>query len=152
RRVDRPREAGPARRHPRAVEARRAAGGELARRGRGPGGGRAVIAARGLTKSFGGRRVLTRPVIDGEDGGRLGVLGPNGSGESTLLRILVGLEHADGGDVIRRRGLVDAYLPQLVPGDERDPIATVLAARPEIAELEEALTTVERRLADPALA
>jgi ATP-binding cassette subfamily F protein 3 len=110
-----------------------------------------VIAARNLAKSFGGRLVLSGLDLDVLDGARLGVLGPNGSGKSTLLRILVGLETADAGEVIRRRGLVDAYLPQLVPGDERDALATVLAARPELAELETGLAAVERRLADPAL-
>ena len=34
------------------------------------------------------------------------MLGPNGGGKSTLLRILAGLEHADAGTVTRRRGLV----------------------------------------------
>jgi ATP-binding cassette, subfamily F, member 3 len=111
-----------------------------------------VIAARGLAKSFGGRLVLSGLDLDVPAGARIGVLGANGSGKSTLLKILAGQEEADAGDVTRRRGLIDAYLPQLVPGDERDPLATVLVARPELAELETALATVERRLADPALA
>jgi ATPase subunit of ABC transporter with duplicated ATPase domains len=82
--------------------------------------GSPALAARGLTKSFGGRLVLAGVDLDVPAGARLGVLGPNGGGKSTLLRILVGLEEPDGGEVIRRRGLVDAFLPQLVPGDERD--------------------------------
>jgi ATP-binding cassette subfamily F protein 3 len=96
-------------------------------------------------------------VLDGLDlelaaGARVGVLGPNGGGKSTLLRILAGLEEPDAGEVVRRRGLVLAFLPQEVPGDEQTPLATVLAARPEVAELEAELHAAERRLADPALA
>jgi ATP-binding cassette subfamily F protein 3 len=91
--------------------------------------------------------VLAGVDLDVPAGARLGVLGPNGGGKSTLMRILVGLEESDGGEVIRRRGLVDAFLPQIVPGDERDALATVLSARPELAELETALVTVERRIA-----
>jgi ATP-binding cassette subfamily F protein 3 len=106
-----------------------------------------ALAARGLAKSFGGRLVLAGVDLDVPAGARLGVLGPNGGGKSTLMRILVGLEEPDGGEVIRRRGLVDAFLPQIVPGDERDALATVLSARPELAELETALVTVERRIA-----
>jgi ATP-binding cassette subfamily F protein 3 len=106
-----------------------------------------VLAAREITKSFGGRLVLSGVDLDVPAGARIGVLGPNGGGKSTLMRILVGLEEPDGGAVIRRRGLVDAFLPQLVPGDERDALATVLSARPELAELETALVTVERRIA-----
>jgi len=106
-----------------------------------------ALAARGLAKSFGGRLVLNGVDLDVPGGARLGVLGPNGGGKSTLMRILVGLEEPDGGEVIRRRGLVDAFLPQIVLGDERDALATVLSARPELAELETALVTVERRIA-----
>jgi ATP-binding cassette subfamily F protein 3 len=111
-----------------------------------------VLAARGLTKSFGGRAVLRGLDLDVAEGSRIGVLGPNGGGKSTLLRILAGLEHADAGGVTWRRGLVHAFLPQLVPGDEHDPVATVLGARPELAALEAELERAEARLADPALA
>ncbi len=54
--------------------------------------------------------------------------------------------------MIRRRGLVLAHLPQIVDGDERDPRATVRAARPELAALEAELHAAERRLSDPHLA
>jgi ATP-binding cassette, subfamily F, member 3 len=111
-----------------------------------------LLSARGLAKSFGGRRVLDGLDLELAAGARIGVLGPNGGGKSTLLRILAGREHADGGTVTRRRGLVDAFLPQEVAGDERTPLATVLAARPEVAELEAELAAAEQRLADPALA
>ena len=83
---------------------------------------------------------------------RVGILGPNGGGKSTMLAILAGVEHPDAGTVTRRRGLVHAFLPQHVPGDVRTPVAWVRAARPELAELEGELEAVERRLADPALA
>jgi ATP-binding cassette subfamily F protein 3 len=111
-----------------------------------------LLSARGLKKSFGGRLILDGLDLELADGTRIGVLGPNGGGKSTLLAILAGLEHADDGTVTRRRGLVHAFLPQHVPGDERSPLAWVAAARPELAELEEELHAVERRLADPALA
>ena len=88
---------------------------------------RPQLAARGLTKSFGGRAILRGADLDVEAGSRIGVLGPNGGGKSTLMRILAGLEHADAGTVTRRRGLVLAHLPQIVDGDERD------AARPRCA-------------------
>jgi len=111
-----------------------------------------LLSARGLAKSFGGRQVLDGLDLELADGSRIGVLGPNGGGKSTLLRILARLEHPDAGGVVRRRGLVQAFLPQVVTGDGRTPLATVLAARPEIADLEDELHAVEARLADPALA
>jgi ATP-binding cassette, subfamily F, member 3 len=111
-----------------------------------------LLSARGLKKSFGGRLVLDGLDLELADGMRIGVLGPNGGGKSTMLAILAGLEEADAGTVTRRRGLVHAFLPQHVPGDERTPLAQVRAARPELAELEAELSTVERRLSDPRLA
>jgi ATP-binding cassette subfamily F protein 3 len=111
-----------------------------------------LLSARGLKKSFGGRLILDGLDLELADGMRVGVLGPNGGGKSTLLAILAGLEEPDGGTVTRRRGLVHAFLPQHVPGDERTPLTWISAARPELAELDEQLHAVERRLADPALA
>jgi ATP-binding cassette, subfamily F, member 3 len=111
-----------------------------------------LLSARSLKKSFGGRLILDGLDLELADGMRVGVLGPNGGGKSTLLAILAGLEEPDDGTVTRRRGLVHAFLPQHVPGDERTPLAWVSAARPELAALEAELHAVERRLADPALA
>ena len=105
-----------------------------------------VLAARGLTKSFGGRAILRGADLDVEAGARIGVLGPNGGGKSTLMRILAGLDTPDAGMVTRRRGLVLAHLPQIVDGDERDALTTVLAARPELAALE---TRAARRRGAP---
>jgi ATP-binding cassette subfamily F protein 3 len=110
-----------------------------------------LLSARALKKSFGGRLILDGLDLELADGMRVGVLGPNGGGKSTLLAILAGLEHPDDGTVTRRRGLVHAFLPQHVPGDERTPLAWVSAARPELAELEADLQAVEQRLADPRL-
>jgi ATP-binding cassette, subfamily F, member 3 len=111
-----------------------------------------LLSARGLVKTFGGRRVLDGLDLELADGARIGVLGPNGGGKSTLLKLLMGLEEPDAGTVIRRRGLVMAFLPQEVRGDERGALATVLGARPELAEIEAELLAAERRLADPRLA
>src|ERR1700754_954906 len=95
------------------------------------------LSARGLTKSFGGRAILKGADLEVAAGSRIGILGPNGGGKSTFLRILAGLEHADVGEVTLRRGSVLAHLPQIVDGDERDALATVRAARPELAALED---------------
>ena len=62
------------------------------------------FAARGITKSFGGRSILRGTDLDVEAGSRIGILGPNGGGKSTLMRILAGLDEADAGTVTRRRG------------------------------------------------
>jgi ATP-binding cassette subfamily F protein 3 len=107
-----------------------------------------LLAARGITKSFGGRSILDRLELSVADGARIGVLGPNGSGKSTLLGILSRAHEADAGEVTSRRDLVTAHLPQVVPGDSRSALATVLDARPELRETETELAVVEGRLSD----
>jgi ATP-binding cassette subfamily F protein 3 len=107
----------------------------------------ALLAARALAKSFGSRQVLQGLDLDVEAGARVGVIGPNGGGKSTLLRILAGEETADAGDVTQRRGLVVAYLPQQLEGDARDARETLRAARPDLHELEQELARIEDALA-----
>src|SRR6476469_1242740 len=108
----------------------------------------ALIAARGIGKSFGSRSILHGLDFDIEPRVRLGVIGPNGGGKSTLLRILAGDEVADAGEVTQRRGLVVAFLPQQPEGDDRDAAATLRDARPDLAELEHELAQVERQLGE----
>src|SRR4051812_22093966 len=108
----------------------------------------ALIAARGIGKSFGSRSILNGLDFDVEPGARLGVIGPNGGGKSTLLRILAGEEVADAGEVTQRRGLTVAFLPQQLEGDERHALETLRAARPDLDELEQELATVEQALGE----
>ncbi len=108
----------------------------------------ALLAARGIGKSFGSRLILDGLDLDVEPGVRLGVIGPNGGGKSTLLRILAGEEAADAGEVTQRRGLVVSYLPQQLEGDARNALATLRAARPDLDELERELETVERGIGE----
>jgi ATP-binding cassette subfamily F protein 3 len=107
----------------------------------------ALLSARGIAKSFGSRLILDGLDFDVEAGARMGVIGPNGGGKSTVLRILVGDETADAGELTQRRGLVLAYLPQQLEGDERDALGTLRAARPDLDEMERELETTERGMA-----
>jgi ATP-binding cassette, subfamily F, member 3 len=108
----------------------------------------ALVSAHGIAKSFGSRSILSGLDFDVEPGARVGVIGPNGGGKSTLLRILAGEETADAGELTQRRGLVVAYLPQQLEGDERDALATLRASRSDLDELERELAQVERGLAE----
>ncbi|HLK45999.1 MAG TPA: ATP-binding cassette domain-containing protein, partial [Acidimicrobiales bacterium] len=108
----------------------------------------ALISARGIRKSFGSRQILDGLDLDVEPGARVGVIGPNGGGKSTLLRILAGEEAADGGGLTQRRGLVVAHLPQQLEGDERDALRTLGSSRPDLDALERELASVEGSLAE----
>jgi ATP-binding cassette subfamily F protein 3 len=108
-----------------------------------------LVALHNVGKSFGARQILHGLDLDVPTAARIGVVGPNGGGKSTLLRLLAGLEEADSGEVVRRRGVAIAYLPQQVPGDDRSALATVAAARPDLAELEAELAACAARLGAP---
>jgi len=56
-----------------------------------------VIAIEGLTKSFGGRRVVDDIALDVRRGEIVGFLGPNGSGKTTTIRMICGLLKPDAG-------------------------------------------------------
>ena len=110
-----------------------------------------LLAGRTITKSFGSRLVLDGADLAVEPHARIGVVGPNGSGKSTLRRILAGLETPDSGEVSRRRGARIAYLEQHPAGDARTALETVLAARPDLVELELELAALAAQLGSDAV-
>jgi len=57
------------------------------------------VSVEGLDKSFGGPPVLSAVDLEIEDGDLMAVLGPSGCGKTTLLRIVAGFLHPDGGSV-----------------------------------------------------
>jgi ATP-binding cassette subfamily F protein 3 len=111
-----------------------------------------LIELRSVDKSYGGRTVLCGLNMRVAPGARIGLVGPNGAGKSTLLRVLGGLDAADAGEVVRRRGLRVALLPQNVEGGEQTPLDVVLAARPEVAGLQRELEACEAELGSPEVA
>src|SRR5215216_261822 len=68
----------------------------------------ALLQLRGIVKSFGSRTILDGLDFDIEPGARVGVIGPNGGGKSTLMRILAGLEEPDAGEAARASARVSA--------------------------------------------
>ena len=57
-----------------------------------------------LARIHGGRTIFTGLSWTIQDGEKIGLVGPNGIGKSTLLRTLAGLEAADAGAITLRRG------------------------------------------------
>jgi ATP-binding cassette subfamily F protein 3 len=111
-----------------------------------------LIGLRSVDKFYGGRAVLRGLDLNVNAGARIGLVGTNGAGKSTVLRILAGTEEIDGGEVVRRRGLHVASLPQYVEGDERTPMDVVRAARPEIRDLQRELDACGEQLGMPEVA
>ena len=112
----------------------------------------ALVSLNAVRKSYGSRTVLDGLDFAIEPRARVGVIGANGSGKSTMLRLIAGLEEPDAGTSVRRRGLVVSFLPQHPLGDERTALETVRAARPDLDELDRELHRVAEELASPELA
>ena len=73
-----------------------------------------------LTKSYTERLLFDDTAFSMEEGEKVGLIGINGTGKSTLLKIVAGIEEPDEGKVIFRRNLYIRYLPQnpeFHPGD-----------------------------------
>ena len=79
-----------------------------------------IVTAEHLTKSYTERLLFDDASFSLEEREKAGLIGINGTGKSTLLKILAGLEEPDEGTVVWRRNLDIRYLPQnprFTPGD-----------------------------------
>ncbi len=90
---------------------------------RGP-AGRELIRVAGLTKRFGARTLFTNLSLAVCAGQRLGITGPNGTGKTTLLRIILGRVPADAGTVYVNPAVRIGYFAQ--EAEDLDPQRTVV--------------------------
>jgi len=97
----------------------------------------ALLELKSVNLSLGGPPVLDQVDLGVEKGERICLLGRNGEGKTTLLRLLAGEMRPDSGEVIRRSGMGIGFLPQEVPTDLAGPVREVvaggLAGRAELA-------------------
>lgn len=71
-----------------------------------------ILTATDITVRHNERVILAGATLGISEGDRIGLVGRNGSGKTTFLRILAGLQSPDSGEVRRRRDLVVSYLAQ----------------------------------------
>ena len=108
-----------------------------------------ILTASGLAKSYGAQDVFWDISIQIARGDKIGLVGPNGEGKTTLLRILAGLEEPSAGTVQRARGLQVGYLPQIAELDgERTVYAEMLTAFADLRAQQAELHRLEEAMAD----
>jgi ATPase subunit of ABC transporter with duplicated ATPase domains len=109
------------------------------------------LVAREISKSFAAVQVLDRISLVVSPGDRIGIVGPNGIGKSTLLRVLAGLEPPDAGRIIR--GGAVGYLPQEPEARPGETVRDYLARRTGVGAAEREMDALAARLeAEPELA
>ncbi len=106
-----------------------------------------VLVARELAKSYGALDVFVGVSVRIEHGDRIGLVGPNGQGKTTLLKILAGIEEPSAGTVTRARGLRIGYLPQdPPPPGERTLYEDLLAIFQDLQAQQATLQALEQRM------
>ena len=107
-----------------------------------------TLSAANLSKSHGAQLVLSGVSLVVPAGARIGLVGPNGVGKSTLLRILAALEEPDAGRVRRSPpDLAVGYLPQEADAEPGETLLQYLARRTGVAAAEAELDRLTDLLA-----
>jgi len=79
-----------------------------------------ILNAEKISKTYGEKVLFDKVVLGVNKGDKIGVIGVNGTGKSTFLKIIAGIEEPDAGEIVSGRGVTVSYLaqaPQFNPGD-----------------------------------
>jgi ATP-binding cassette subfamily F protein 3 len=108
-----------------------------------------MLQIKGLGKAFRGEWLFRSLDLQINDGDRIGLVGDNGTGKSTLMKIIAGLLPPDDGDVIGARDLTFGYLPQDgLFAQGRSLLDEVLSVFESLISLESEIRRLEHELAD----
>ncbi|HKF39052.1 MAG TPA: ATP-binding cassette domain-containing protein, partial [Ktedonobacteraceae bacterium] len=107
-----------------------------------------------VSKDYGGNPVFQEIDLEIIEGERIGLVGENGGGKSTLFKLLAGLEDPTSGVISRRRNLTIGYLSQEIdPGQSHKTVfEAVSEVTQELVDLPILLSQLEARMADPEVA
>ena len=90
-----------------------------------------MLTLTGLTYRIAGRTLLDEASLRIPDGWKVGLVGRNGTGKSTLLDLIRGALTADSGEIASSKGTRIGFVAQEAPGGAATPLETVLAADEE---------------------
>ena len=79
-----------------------------------------VLSLRGLSKSFGDKKLFDGITLKVEGGERIALIGDNGTGKSTLIKMIMGELYPDDGRIRTGPQVKAAYLPQIIHFDHPD--------------------------------
>jgi ATP-binding cassette subfamily F protein 3 len=108
-----------------------------------------MLQLEGIGRTVAGQHLFRNVTWTLHPGDRVGLVGANGSGKSSLLRILARCDEPDEGKLHIRSGLRTAYLPQEIEAEISDALTvlqTVLAGAEEVRQLGRELAALEQRI------
>jgi ABC transport system ATP-binding/permease protein len=108
-----------------------------------------------ISKSYGMKMLLDQVDFSIGDGERVGLIGVNGTGKSSFLKIIAGIEPADSGRISMRNGIRIEYLPQNPPVDDESTVLQYIYGGSSpimqlLRDYETALQQLEQNGGDPA--
>lgn len=106
-----------------------------------------ILACHNIEKSFGDRLIVRNGSFHIEDGEKAALVGINGAGKSTILKMIIGEEPLDDGNVVLSKGKTIGYLAQhqsLIPGGTI--YEELKTAKADIIEMEEKIRAIEHEL------
>ena len=110
-----------------------------------------LIIVNSLSKSFGAEDLFANVSFSVAKGARLALVGPNGIGKTTLLRILIGQEEPSSGTVTRAKSLRIGYLPQEADFQLQGSLWDVcLEPFADLIRMQSELEKLEAEMSDPA--
>ncbi|MBR6571772.1 MAG: ABC-F family ATP-binding cassette domain-containing protein [Clostridia bacterium] len=108
-----------------------------------------LLSLQGVQKSFGTNEVLRDASLVLQDGQRMGLVGVNGCGKSTLMKIIAGVETSDGGTITMQKGLRLGYLAQQGEvGEGRTVLEELESVFEPVVEMEKQLRRMEEQMAE----
>ena len=109
------------------------------------------IKAENITKIYGGTVIFEGLTIEIYEGERVAIVGRNGCGKTTLLKLLANIETPDVGRIIKKKGTTIGYLHQIPPYENilaidvlKESFATVLAMQTQMQQLEQQMASTEQ--------
>ncbi|HBN79942.1 MAG TPA: ABC transporter, partial [Ruminococcaceae bacterium] len=81
-----------------------------------------LLTAEKISKNYGIRPLIDHLSLTVSEGDKIGIIGVNGTGKTTLLKMLAGIEPPDGGEISRSSALRVGYLPQNPVFEENAPV------------------------------